>query len=166
MADLDSIAQQLHDLTAKVDLLLARRSSVARARATPRDGHAPDTWTGFNAFWDLYPKKVGRGAAEMEWNKIKPDQPLFDRIMAAVMAHLRSEKWREDGGRFIPNPSTWLHQKRWLDETKTTVIAPVRPKAMQQIPARPNGEPPPPEVREQLSRLMGKDFMRVVREGR
>ncbi len=71
----------------------------------------------FDAFWKLYPKKQGKGAALKAWKKIKPDKALFEKIMAAVRDNLdRNQQWRRDNGQYIPNPSTWLNQQRWLDE--------------------------------------------------
>lgn len=77
----------------------------------------PDVQTErFAAFWKLYPKKQGKGAAEKAWKKIKPTAEMFDQIVAAVGAAISSEQWQRENGRFIPNPATWLNQKRWEDE--------------------------------------------------
>ncbi len=70
----------------------------------------------FSAFWAIYPKKIGKGAALKAWKKIKPANGLTERITAAVQLALHSEQWQRDGGQFIPNPSTWLNQGRWDDE--------------------------------------------------
>ena len=77
----------------------------------------PDAQTErFAAFWKLYPKKQGKGAAEKAWKKIKPTAELFDVIMTAVGAAISSEQWQRENGRYIPNPATWLNQRRWEDE--------------------------------------------------
>lgn len=73
----------------------------------------------FARFWKAYPKKVGKGAAEKAWKKIKPSAELFDTIMAAIDAAKASEQWQRENGRYIPNPATWLNQKRWEDELPT-----------------------------------------------
>ena len=70
----------------------------------------------FAAFWAVYPKKVGKGAAEKSFAKYKPDDELTTRMIQAVQAARRSEQWQKDGGQYIPNPATWLNQKRWEDE--------------------------------------------------
>lgn len=70
----------------------------------------------FAAFWKLYPKKQGKGAAEKAWKKIKPTAELFDTIVTAVEAAKLSEQWQRENGRYIPNPATWLNQKRWEDD--------------------------------------------------
>jgi len=70
----------------------------------------------FNEFWAAYPKKVGKKAAEAAWKKIKPDADFHDRIMTAIGRARVTEQWTREGGRFIPNPATWLNQGRWDDE--------------------------------------------------
>ena len=70
----------------------------------------------FAEFWAAYPKKVGKQAALNSWKKVKPNAALFERIMQAVAAAKKSEQWNREGGRFVPNPSTWLNQGRWDDE--------------------------------------------------
>jgi hypothetical protein len=72
---------------------------------------------GFTAFWDSYPKKVGKKAALSAWGKAK-DKPSTDAIVAAVARQCKSDKWQEEGGKYIPNPSTWLNQGRWDDEVR------------------------------------------------
>lgn len=36
--------------------------------------------------------------------------------MAALAQHRMLPHWAKDGGRFVPNPATWLNQERWTDE--------------------------------------------------
>lgn len=74
---------------------------------------------GFEEFWRLYPKKVGKGAAVASWKKLRLSQETQSRIFAAVWEQSGLEQWQKDSGRFIPNPATWLNQCRWEDEVKT-----------------------------------------------
>ena len=69
--------------------------------------------SGFAEFWLAYPKKVGKGEAERKWKTLKPDAGA---VLSAVKRQSASEQWRRDGGQYIPNPATWLHQRRWEDE--------------------------------------------------
>ncbi|WP_240619948.1 hypothetical protein [Pseudomonas qingdaonensis] len=70
---------------------------------------------GFEQFWKLYPRKVGKDKAEKAWARIKPAQALFDEIIAALAKHSTSHDWTKDNGQFIPHASTWLNGKRWRD---------------------------------------------------
>lgn len=71
----------------------------------------------FSNFWQAYPKKVGKGAAEKAFKKYKPDDVLLDAMLNALSVQKQSDQWKKDGGQFIPNPATWLNQKRWEDES-------------------------------------------------
>lgn len=66
----------------------------------------------FDAFWQAYPKKTGKGAARKAWSKVKPDLVI---ALKALEWQKQSDQWRKDGGQYIPNPATWLNQGRWED---------------------------------------------------
>ena len=70
----------------------------------------------FNDFWAAYPKKAAKGAALKTWKRLKPSQELTDKMLAAIEEQKKSEQWTTEGGRFIPNPATWLNGARWDDE--------------------------------------------------
>lgn len=89
--------------------------SSAPAPAVKRKQQKSDQ-SAFDAFWMAYPKKVGKGAAEKAWRALGPDAELIQQMTAALEWQRQQDQWRKDGGQFIPNPSTWLNQKRWLDE--------------------------------------------------
>lgn len=69
----------------------------------------------FAAFWSAYPKKVGKGAAEKAWAKARINGE-YDTVLAAIAAQRESVQWRRDGGQYIPNPATWINERRWEDE--------------------------------------------------
>lgn len=71
---------------------------------------------GFAEFWAAYPKKVGKGAAEQSFKKARIGSQLIPVVLASVQRHIACEAWRKDGGQYIPNPATWLNQRRWEDE--------------------------------------------------
>jgi len=73
---------------------------------------------GFDAFWQLYPNKKSKGAAEKAWAKIKPDEQLQAQIFEGVRRAKTSVDWQKDGGRYIQHPATWLNAKGWLDDTE------------------------------------------------
>ncbi len=78
------------------------------------------TFSMFENFWEIYPKKVDKGKALTSWKKIcnKPlkDRPTWKEIRRAVSLQIKSERWQERS--FIPHPATWLNQSRWLDDPK------------------------------------------------
>ena len=78
-------------------------------------GEAPTQEESFAAFWLAYPRKVSKDRARREWRKLKPDWPLVQKILAALEAQKKQASWKDM--QFIPHPSTWLHGRRWEDET-------------------------------------------------
>lgn len=79
----------------------------------------------FIEFWNLYPKKEGKGDAWKEWLKIHVEDKNV--ILDSVKDHIENhDNWKpdpktgdpRDGGRFIPNPATFLNQRRFEDEVK------------------------------------------------
>lgn len=70
----------------------------------------------FDSFWKEYPKKVGKGAAEKSWKQIKRPTETLAVILKSLSWQKESEQWKDGGGRFVPNPATYLNQRRWEDE--------------------------------------------------
>ena len=70
----------------------------------------------FEKFWELYPKKIAKGAALKAWQKIAPANGLCETILNQVRAAMLTDQWQRDGGQYIPHPSTWLNQSRWEDD--------------------------------------------------
>lgn len=79
------------------------------------DSPKPPAGDRFSRFWAAYPRKEGKGAAEKAFAKHKPGDQDLDCMLAAVETQKRSDKWRKDGGQYIPMPATWLNQRRWED---------------------------------------------------
>ena len=69
----------------------------------------------FREFWTAYPKKIAIANAEAAWMKNGCAQ-FLPKILTTVRAFKTSDQWTKDGGQFIPNPATWLNQRRWEDE--------------------------------------------------
>jgi hypothetical protein len=72
----------------------------------------------FLIFWNIYPKKIGKGQAYRAWKKIKGIAGLLPEILKAVELQSVCPQWKKDGGQFIPNPATWLNGSRWEDEVQ------------------------------------------------
>ena len=90
-----------------------------------RKGHLTDIQ--FGIFWMNYPRKIGKGAAEKVWFKIKGDDELFDKIVRAVNEQKNGQSWTRDNGIYIPHPATWLNQRRWEDEAERKAFQPPEP---------------------------------------
>jgi hypothetical protein len=68
----------------------------------------------FLRFWSAYPKKVGKIDALKAWKK--NGRPEIAKILEAVAKQRASPQWLKEGGKFIPNPATWLNGGRWDDQ--------------------------------------------------
>lgn len=64
----------------------------------------------FDVFWEAYPRKVGKLAAEKAWKRA--DLPDLDVLLAALAVYVRTKPADID----FCHPVTWLNQGRWLDE--------------------------------------------------
>lgn len=78
--------------------------------------------TGFDEFWNIYPRKVGKGAAWKAWQKAKGKPPVVE-LVQVIEQQKQSEQWQKENGRFIPNPATWLNQGRWADQLPTKPLS-------------------------------------------
>lgn len=63
----------------------------------------------FDEWWRNYPRRVGKGAAEVAYLKARKIASAGELIAAL------DRKWATDE-KYIPHPATWLNKKQWLDE--------------------------------------------------
>ncbi len=68
----------------------------------------------FNAFWQHYPRRVGKLAAWKAYQKARTHASA-----EAILAGVQRTRFADEV-RFIPHPVTWLNQGRWLDEDMPT----------------------------------------------
>lgn len=69
----------------------------------------------FDRFYQMYPRKVGKGAAKKAFFlalKKSSAQKIIDAALEYNKACAGKDK------KFIPHPSTWLNQERWDDEVE------------------------------------------------
>ena len=95
---------------------------VTKEEVTTREGknspsprkRGDDDSPEFTRFWDIYPRKVGKGAARTAWaratRKTAPEV-----ITEAAHAHARTWASADTEARFIPHPASWLNAERWND---------------------------------------------------
>lgn len=74
----------------------------------------------FDAFWKLYPRKVNKKKAKDKFFRICKDENTFNAIMRGLKKQMKSVEWQNDGGKYIPHPTTWLNGERWQDEVNET----------------------------------------------
>lgn len=96
------------------------RHEVNRSEVNGSDVKRSDLAERFDTFWQAYPKKVGKDEARKAWAKRRPTDALLAEILNALGWQQRSNQWQSEGGKYIPNPATWLNQGRWQDGPPTT----------------------------------------------
>lgn len=120
---------------APLDMFLQADASKCLQMQTVPDNHAlpPDTDTDtdtdlilnssslnssdseFEQFWEAYPRKVGKKAAQKAFRNAQ-NRPRIDDLLKSIAEARASPQWRKEGGQFIPHPATWLNQGRWDDK--------------------------------------------------
>jgi len=75
----------------------------------------PITEKGFDRFWKHYPKKADKGKTLTKWKKLcrTKNKPGIITILWAIERQKHTDRWKRG---YIPNPTTWLNQQRWLDD--------------------------------------------------
>lgn len=69
----------------------------------------------FEAFWNLYNKKIARDECLKKWNFLKQEDR--EKIIATLPDRLKKFGWE-----YQPHPSTYLNQKRWNDEVASAKV--------------------------------------------
>ena len=64
----------------------------------------------FVKFWEVYPRKLSRGAAERAFKEASSIE-----APAVIIEKLKSYKFSSDA-KFIPSPVKWLQDRRWEDD--------------------------------------------------
>ena len=70
----------------------------------------------FDDFFEKYPRKQSKAKTEDYFIKNKIDDETYKPIEQGLQRHLKYWKQEKTDKKFIPLPTTWLNQKRWLDE--------------------------------------------------
>ena len=99
--------------TDKQKLTPSSSSSSSSSNNTPKPSTAaPD---GFAEFYEKYPKKVGKPAALKAFKAARVNGNLPD-LLTDIEQRLESGEWTTEKIQFVPNPATYLNQRRWEDE--------------------------------------------------
>lgn len=72
----------------------------------------------FLAFWQLYPRKVGKLTAIRAYSRAISNGAVPDDIFAGVQRYREEIASEGTESRFIAHPSSWLNAGRWMDEVE------------------------------------------------
>lgn len=112
--NLDAAVQDLDGPVQNLDAKADHSSSIGTVNE-PSSNRVTDVTpvTSFDAFWEGYPKKVGKGAARAAYARAA--RKVAENVLLAACcdyAALRAGKEKQ----FTLNPATWLNQERWEDD--------------------------------------------------
>ena len=79
-----------------------------------RSSDASPVASAFVTFWETYPKKVARPVAEKAFDKVNAEAVL-DTILANIESRKACYDWQKENGKYVPDPATYLNQRRWED---------------------------------------------------
>ena len=104
--------------TSKKILKLYNKNKINKNKINNKNYNKKIQKTQFESFWKLYPKKVNKGKAKTNWNKLcsktGEERPDWKEIKKALINQTKSQQWQTE--KYIPHPTTWLNQFRWLDD--------------------------------------------------
>lgn len=119
----------------------------------------------FDEFWKVYPKKVGKIAAEKAYAKARKSVDH-----AAIMSALGSYKFSDDL-QYVPHPATWLNRGSFLDEVGGTTSGKHVPRPATDDPMvlyrwyNDRGTVLEPHEYDEYDRLHGEVLRRKANEG-
>jgi len=100
--------------------------SVKRSvKRTAKPSSAELTDRDFTAFWQVWPKRVGKLQAEKAWKAALKRGASAEQIISR--AARQAEIWQQTGKdrQYMPHPSTWLNAGRYDDDQPDTGTVPV-----------------------------------------
>ena len=115
--------------------------------------------TGFEMFWESWPKHPRKGAkseCKKKWDKLQCELSV-DTILKHIEWLKTTDQWKKQDGAFIPAPLVYLNQQRWdgaeVPEFAKPEIDPALAKIMQD---QQKAVPMPADIREKLAALRGR----------
>lgn len=79
-----------------------------------------DDDSGFDQFYNLYPRKVQKERAKKSWKKLNKTDKV--NAMDGLNAYIKYWNNKKVEKEFVPHPATWLNGRSWEDEINTGEI--------------------------------------------
>lgn len=76
----------------------------------------------FDKCWNVYPRKVNKGEAEIAWAQIDPDEKLTETIYDSILLQNKERGTKfisKEDKKFIKHFASWLRAKGWVFEAET-----------------------------------------------
>lgn len=115
-------ANLAHEEDSNITKLDFSKKNIAKSNTTSRANlaHPLDT-PFFLAFWQAYPRRIGKGDARAAFTKaaMRNDPNL---IVQAALAYAKHVAEAGTEQKFIPHASTWLNGERWEDDLEAEKV--------------------------------------------
>lgn len=72
----------------------------------------------FLRWYSHYPRKQARGDAKKAWEQTKHIRPPIEQMVKALIVQKEQEQWRNESGKYVPLPATYLRREQWSDVTE------------------------------------------------
>lgn len=79
----------------------------------PRSTAADDAFT---RFWEVYPRKVGKGEARKAWAKVAKSGVDLESVIAGAARYRDDPQRQRKDIEFTKHPGPWLNAERWTDQ--------------------------------------------------
>lgn len=93
---------------------------ISQKEASRGKPKKPANMEGFEEFWRYFPRRRGRGEAEKAWPKaVAAADGDVETILCGLKVQIGTDALdMKENGKYCPHASTWLNQKRWMDEVE------------------------------------------------
>lgn len=110
----DNLSPEVVSNITKLDI-----ASSSKAITTSHDTLAhPNNTPVFQAFWQAYPRRIGKGAARTAFKKALKFSTAEEIIQGAIAYASHCEEMGTEK-QYVPHPSTWLNGERWEDDLES-----------------------------------------------
>jgi len=112
-------------MQASIELMQGIEQYWAKKEPKPKSKAALGEYSeAFEEFWEAYPKKVSKGGAYACWKKLigkdkDAEHTLASFCCLAIGWQKDTQQWKNENGKYIPNPETYLNNRKWEDEPPT-----------------------------------------------
>lgn len=115
-------ANLAHEEDSNITKLDFSKKNISKSNTTSRANlaHPLDT-PFFLAFWQAYPRRIGKGDARAAFTKAatRNDPNLIVQAALAYAQHVLETGTEQ---KFIPHASTWLNGERWEDDLEAEKV--------------------------------------------
>ena len=104
--------------TEYIDYLVEYLSLVCDYTKTKKENSKERLEEKFNEFWNVYPVKKGKLQAKKAFEKINPNDKLFQEIITFLQKQIMYKSYCDSNNIFCPEfmyPQGWLNNERWTD---------------------------------------------------